>query len=1438
MFKSLLRTIPTISGNFTLACRLENIIKSNKTLYYVPISGASIIPLDKNYKLDKDINVNLVNSKYEYDIQRYFRLVNSFFYKDTYDINKNIFEEYNIDNEPHLLNDNRDKNFEFGCKRIPYAKYGFTYEFYAPIYINNKKDLPDYFEICVNTTDKINQNIKKIRIPIGVKQGSNKLYIYLNKFLTKIEDNIPAFYNFEDQKIIYNNAIDCKNGGLIHFINYNVIKNGQSQLVINDFDNSIAIGYSSNNIILSECIPLSFVFNLTDFMTSDELSYYMFNKFYITGSYIKDGCKVAMYDFDINYHYNSANTLVYDIKNNLYKQIAYNYLSNDDRSSSYHESTNTALYYENTVKYNYVKWELFTNSNYDINVNGAYSSSYNNKYGEFPISKKSVDTLYCYYDYTNNTINLPKEKDSDNPEDLNIQEYSSKYNFIMNNYYSKWFDIFPTLFTESNDSSYLTNISEYWTKVYNKISYHNGILYKNLVWYNNDKAMPIDYFSIFVDINTNNYNEIDILENNFCVDIRHIPNNQNLDIININTLYNLPKYGNKIQNYILNNNFFKKEEYDVVKKLDKSIKVYTTVVDDDNNIYIEYNNDITNANYFNDLIYKNVYIRLINIQNIKQLNITEQNKGYLNDLYYCSNQINLTDKPLVINYDNTDNEDEYLYIKKKALIYVPSYEYIDSLVQDYINTLETNILAQEPEAYTDPIPSFEEYYKNPNRLHGYSVRNQNLQTLINTEISNISNVYIFGKSLYNKKENVQQYKYIPYSNDDKAVQYNFFEPIGTNNKSSDGIYIDSYNLPKYLYDNRQYLGKNVECDEISKDSTLEQIIDIVNNWDAFTRDCYFKFKNSNMLYDFVTKMYKEENINIIRQMCPVYKNDGDVYLYPISYNKLYAVKSYIVMDNTITDTVEKYNPTIKYVSLGEFVYDYLIDILQPDIKEKLFNIYDLRNDNTKQSIGNFLIYYNYVSIYDNTDNIGFKIDYSELFKQLEITTDNKYTYVYIFGNKKLYKVNKTLYQYVMNDVQFITYKSYEHYLIYNIDLCYDDNVEFNILVNELTQGDILYPIYNSYDFEENNLFIIKDLFNNTIEIENIYEYQKKYIKLVEINRSDISLYADNLYIEYNNSQTSIEPDVNGNIIHHICIDKSGNVISDDKINDNTITYGFIKINYTFDLTTSSFNISTTSNQNRPINYISTANGQVIDITNANNIKSLFKQIYPYMKNDLLTDNYTAIKDFIIFPSYVTSKIDKKMEKINDKLTRLINTKNSFDIYLYRYFTYICPKFIKNNGFIENQQSKLYKKKSDRYFDVKVNYNNLVCEDLNIYNYNSLQYIDSVNTDGTYNIMLLPQIEYKHFNNNQIYILPFEIIIKPDDIEYVELSDLKNYDNKEKCFEYFKKYILKNAYNIHIDENTLIFLFNKYIYIIEKTISKQYISFNKKLYNIEYKLTLI
>ena len=59
MFKPLLRTLPTLSGNYTIACKIDELSKLNSNDYEVYIREASLMPL-QNSVFNKNIGLNLV----------------------------------------------------------------------------------------------------------------------------------------------------------------------------------------------------------------------------------------------------------------------------------------------------------------------------------------------------------------------------------------------------------------------------------------------------------------------------------------------------------------------------------------------------------------------------------------------------------------------------------------------------------------------------------------------------------------------------------------------------------------------------------------------------------------------------------------------------------------------------------------------------------------------------------------------------------------------------------------------------------------------------------------------------------------------------------------------------------------------------------------------------------------------------------------------------------------------------------------------------------------------------------------------------------------------------------------------------------------------------------------------------------------------------------
>ena len=1332
MFKSLLRTIPSVSGNFTLACRLNDITKRTDKEYTAYINSAILLPLDNKIRLFKDININLINSKYEYDVQRYWKLLSDSFYTDTYSINKNIFDDYDLN--PINLKDNRDKTFEFGCSRLPINYTGYQFRFYAPIYINDVNDLPDEFIIYIK--NQSNQIIKKIRIPIAENINLNKLRIYLNKFLMKIQGNIPAYWNFKDNKIVYKNVIDCKNGGIINFTSYNVIKNNSSQVVINDFDNSISLAYSSNNIIMSEVIPLSFIFNIEDIFATEDLYYFHFNNFIISGVYVKNGIKQPFYDFDVNYHYKDIYFKNIDTDHSIYNIDSYNLFSNSI-SKSYQEGTEIKLYYENTLQYNYFRWKKFESEDYIINANGAYTSEYD-RYGEFPILKNSINTIYAYITndelskiYNNLAIPINSYKKYFSSDQILMYEY------ICNNYYNDWF--------ETYDENKLFDYN--WSNVINNYVYHKGIYYK----VNKD----IDYFNIFIKPVYFEYDENRILanlcleyENNSSVlspnsvdNMTHVSSNKYLDIV-----YDVKDITEEDKLYIKYDStaeYIKSSDADLLIKnttnsyillLFESITGYEklTKINNSNILTNNETNILKSSTLLNNLYYSDVNSKVkeslkayFNDINYDESIFRKSNFSYfIKDYFiyiYTLNEI--IDK---INYAIYDNNSDSLESRFRLLY--PSYlNSIEEKINDAINVLQDNEYA-----------SFGDSYLN---IKDSSINNDNDKTEIKLILEYLLFLLNYRNSIIRLTANVKKYCYTPYYNTSNInIDYDYFYAKGENNLTYDKIYIDSFNLSNYLG------SYNIKL------STLKTNSETV----------YVNVDSKEIINAYFDELYNEES-RILRNEYPFLDN-------------LYHCQCFIN---------DKFEIEYKLIKLIDYL-NLFSDNFKFEIKtQTLINIF-----NNYSSFNNGLVT---MSIPVNNGNFT-------------ITCN-------LYYKKKMYELNEKFYNTcLLNNIPLYLYKSSNAKT--PISLIKNTNELYNKM-EKVSTFKIVDSLSISPFIDSNSLFSQQILMKNIHKENDIYVYEDPSYIFKEVT-------LDEYMTEYSKTHQ---------LYKYSKINSTNNNAEIEVIEHNGKKYGYIVLNYNFDLSSNSFNLYTTdNNDNFEIKYI---NGKEI---NDEYINVIFKFIYPYMKEDALISNYSSLKKYIILPENVTLKIDKQVVYY-PSYTKLEKSQKNVNLYINRYFGNIDPLFIKVNNILSHQFSKLFKSSKNEKLNNEIpKYNNLIEENINIYQYNPITYIsDKYNLD--YICSKDYQLEYKHFNDNNLYMLPKELSFTHDDITCFDQKNIKDYANEEACFKYFKRYI-KSKYYSKLSDTILLFLFKKYtISKYEESIVSYNLKINKKYCTVTYNLTL-
>lgn len=388
MFYSLIRTVPCISGNITLACKLNNNTKIDRYTYISNVQSANLWPLDENSIMEADsvYNINLKFNSLEFDIPKIYQYLNDddLFYK-----------EYKPSD--FKVSDERNKLNEFGCRRISYKKHdNFQFMFFAPIYCDKFEDLPNIFLLKIRFFNDKDEEVlsKDIHINISKETKTNYLYLYLKNYLGKLNDNVMYIAPKSEDSLEFTYklfGIDLVNSGFStneYTKTHTYIENPLN------YDKSICYQWKDKKIVVKQIIPLSFVFNIDDFLSNYEKLYLRNMPFKISGSYINSNSKVFdLYDFDSDYTPNycqellkyNYNDLVIDTKKLKYYNEDYlsdrgEYKGIGDMKKYNKEGLQRLIfennYLDNKLSIQYFKWKLKLSSNdspYIINENEIYT---------------------------------------------------------------------------------------------------------------------------------------------------------------------------------------------------------------------------------------------------------------------------------------------------------------------------------------------------------------------------------------------------------------------------------------------------------------------------------------------------------------------------------------------------------------------------------------------------------------------------------------------------------------------------------------------------------------------------------------------------------------------------------------------------------------------------------------------------------------------------------------------------------------------------------------------------------------------------------------------------------------------------------------------------------------------------------------------------------
>ncbi|MCH5167503.1 MAG: hypothetical protein J1F35_06360 [Erysipelotrichales bacterium] len=397
MFKPLLRTTPLYSGNVKIACELRDYKKIDKDTFECNIRSAKLYPISHQL-YQKNIECGLLGSSYEYDLRKFYSAYSNYFYENCFEYPKEEMQIIDFAQSQYQ----RNTDFEYGAKRISYQKSGYQYAFFAPIYIESEKDIPNAFIIDLELyfgKDRMKIS-KQIKINIGSTKNSNENYIYpyLYKYASKIDGLVCHISQDSDNALYY--GIDCVNGGFTKKVDNLVTRIFKEQTTINNFDATISLGFKHSQMVMKQIIPLCFMFNIDEILSKSELSKYINCNVCCSGYYLDSlyNRKNAFYDFSFDYDNFTQNIMKMDELSGILKEIETNINICNQSFPCLNEAYLSEYQFSNKISPMFTRWKLKYSSDdypYITNLNYAFSKNQNSiyKYREFPTNFLELDAI-------------------------------------------------------------------------------------------------------------------------------------------------------------------------------------------------------------------------------------------------------------------------------------------------------------------------------------------------------------------------------------------------------------------------------------------------------------------------------------------------------------------------------------------------------------------------------------------------------------------------------------------------------------------------------------------------------------------------------------------------------------------------------------------------------------------------------------------------------------------------------------------------------------------------------------------------------------------------------------------------------------------------------------------------------------------------------------
>lgn len=1070
MFKSLIRTLPSLSGNVKLVCDvsdIKNIVDNSDEYIDCYVNYASLEPISKNvYK--QPININLFKSRYDYDLSQFYNIYNDIFYKSCYNYSK--VDAKKID-KSHEANE-RDKDFEFGCSRISYKENNKQFSFFAPIYIDNVFDIPNAFIIEANIRYGEYIIKKKLRINIAsnidlsdsktniIYSSNNILFNYIYNYVFNIDDKVIYIdyvdANNSNNNNVYYYGIDLKRGGFTRTQDITVNKIFSDQQTINNFDNIICSGFKNTNICMKQILPLCFNFNIDDLFTGYNASKLYLSDITFSGYYINKNNKIEeLYDFDIDYSKFALNIL--DINDRTGDIISIPGMVDNMMDYSFpslHEKYFYKYQFMNKISPNTTRWILAAsnvntdeNYNYIINNNIVFSINQDSqyKYRYFPVEVNNGNNVGCCnkisldtenvvndYNYIYNSNNIYVTKRNrvilynlllpiENKISTNIE-------ILQREFYDNINDLFSILYKKDKISNCYDffNVIYHDNKIYTLLNEDTGVIKREIDYikyinpsngYKLLQSTSNDNISIF-DKNGINYNKLWKTPINDYVYYNDI-------LYNLNNLY-------------INNN--------VVKLQDR----YNKFLEGDTEIYnslFEIAKQNKNAQFIDNTNYDN-YLALQKITKfgvfaIPFFNVI--NNKQIKKLYNVNNLFTLINKPSSSKYDD-------IVVSSNIL----NKEHIDNKIINFYNTKDTisftklnTTIDVNNSLYIDDLSS--KKWNDIFLTEGHLISTQhtyNKQVIIDGETQNILinyNTYSMSEDWIDKYSTNTSYAYMFCDYDDLETR---IKNDNTYNYSYSNIYVDVDQI-KSLPD--------VNNEILKDENNIINAYELVPVYDIKLICGTEKTQNNTYI-----------NINTLNTKSDIKFNNNDSstnLYYKLQDNSIINTNNSVLNSNSINNTFEKFLPVSNVTTNGKL-------LLMDDVSVHSINDYNL---------------YDY-TLYNKRAFI--EINTSEKYNKII----NNHPNIDIYSFKPYVKYNgNTIVKNIMMKRQFETE--------FDGDLIKNEN-DIDYLWTDVYNLAILFKEHNDLKYDSS---LTREFYFDFINREHL----KKYLEYVSADENNQHLEADN-----------------------------------------------------------------------------------------------------------------------------------------------------------------------------------------------------------------------------------------------------------------------------------------------------------------------------------------